>query len=832
MINLEKLSEAAEKIKNREVEGLENLYLLTYKDTYSDIRSFIEDDDEAWDILFDVYIQVWKRAFSIPDANIIKLWIRVIIKALARKEGITEVGDFASADISEYIRLEERAAAVLIEIEEELGLFEVEEEEYTSRKNRKLKKHKTEYNLTYNSSEEDKENKTEEISALQEAEEISPNNETSKEIDKEADEEIREEKSKDKSEPNIKNKLSVAEKRERRKQRRKKRRANRDKADKLDSDKPNVEKLELNAEVLNSESSKKLKSSFNNIVIEEEAQDEIIKEESIQVAALSKEDINEVYITNYNNHDYEDLSGENYNNITAFPDDRAKEKDLETELKNELKYNTVLDLENMYDEEQLNGGELGDGQDVQLPSFFRVCAAALATGIAIAIIIYIIDVVKEDNSIHTFASNIIEKSMEQDSDAIITGTIPEDSNSGAWLKSKDGQKYKYMKSDGRFKLEEWLEENGKLYYFDDTSYMVTGEKRMGSQSYTFDKNGALTSIKLNFIPEDKNTALSNVFREIGAEAFSRNIVMDSVAYGSEWIYFLYITDSDPNVAPALMRINNTSHSVEKITDKVEGYIVLGDSVWYYKEGSMQMFSALDSGANISEQYTIRINQGLYSMIDGIGRIVDLPKGQTKLIGDREYTITDSIIRSIKPAVVKPGERELKFDPSNSENIYNIDDSVFLNVPGGVSAACVKRDLLYYAQAFEDNGRINTSIYTVDINTGKKEAVREKIKGEIKSLYYYSEYDEIYAEYAPLGKQSPYTQIILIDKDDKVNIIGNSTGKPDNMENIDENLAFIGIEGDKVYCYRNKVKFGKDGITFTIEYTSALILDKRQRLEIK
>lgn len=205
MINLEKLSEAAEKIKNREVEGLENLYLLTYKDTYSDIRSFIEDDDEAWDILFDVYIQVWKRAFSIPDANIIKLWIRVIIKALARKEGITEVGDFASADISEYIRLEERAAAVLIEIEEELGLFEVEEEEYTSRKNRKLKKHKTEYNLTYNSSEEDKENKTEEISALQEAEEISPNNETSKEIDKEADEEIREEKSKDKSEHNTAN---------------------------------------------------------------------------------------------------------------------------------------------------------------------------------------------------------------------------------------------------------------------------------------------------------------------------------------------------------------------------------------------------------------------------------------------------------------------------------------------------------------------------------------------------------------------------------------------------------------------------------------------------
>ena len=80
------------------------------------------------------------------------------------------------------------------------------------------------------------------------------------------------------------------------------------------------------------------------------------------------------------------------------------------------------------------------------------------------------------------------------------------------------------------------------------------------------------------------------------------------------------------------------------------------------------------------------------------------------------------------------------------------------------------------------------------------------------MYYYSEYDEIYAEYAPLGKQSPYTQIILIDKDDKVNIIGNSTGKPDNMENIDENIAFIGIEGDKVYCYRNKVKFGKDGMT--------------------
>lgn len=53
-----------------------------------------------------------------------------------------------------------------------------------------------------------------------------------------------------------------------------------------------------------------------------------------------------------------------------------------------------------------------------------------------------------------------------------------------------------MRADGRFMLKNGFEEGGKLYYFDDTSCMVTGKKLIGSQTCTFDDSGVLTSIKI------------------------------------------------------------------------------------------------------------------------------------------------------------------------------------------------------------------------------------------------------------------------------------------------------------------------------------------------
>lgn len=92
-----------------------------------------------------------------------------------------------------------------------------------------------------------------------------------------------------------------------------------------------------------------------------------------------------------------------------------KAKRFESRLENELRHNTILDLENLenvYDED-IDDIYNEEDYGVQFPSFFRLFAAVFATGVAIAIIIYIVDVVKEDESIHVFASDIFEKPSKQ-----------------------------------------------------------------------------------------------------------------------------------------------------------------------------------------------------------------------------------------------------------------------------------------------------------------------------------------------------------------------------------------------------------------------------------
>lgn len=948
MINLEKLGEAAEKIRNREVEGLENLYLLTYRDTYSDITSFINDEDEVWNILFEVYIQVWKRALSIPDANIIKLWIRVIIKDLARKRGISQVNDFLNTD-SNYGRLEEKAAAVLIDIEEELGIFDIEDDVKPVRKTRKLKRYRAEYTsqddiLFKHRDKNNVEEKSGIIKDTDKTESIQNHNNGSFEdindfnyeqgksvSDKDTDSKHTAEiKSKSKYELNIKNRLSVAEKKERKKQRRKNRRKYKD-ANNIQGDEGSkkyedkdiesdinatyntnlevVRDTELNETIYKKQdlekgeyvkeenisepaenepldnkflknnvsegnsSEKNLSENIrlenntvhrliadNNIIIQEETQEDILQEEILYEKKLNEEilhkkalpdknlkpqsdnneeiskntadkntDIN--FIKKYDLGD--DIEGniekKDIKHTDINQSDINEGKKIESRLENELRHNTILDLENLenvYDED-IDDIYNEEDYGVQFPSFFRLFAAVFATGVAIAIIIYIVDVVKEDESIHTFASDIFEKPSKQWLD--ISKQLFENRGSSPWIDGIEGKKY--MRADGRFMLEEWLEEGGKLYYFDDTSCMVTGKKLIGSQTCTFDDSGVLTSIKLKSVPENKNTAVASVFRDIGAEAFSKNIVMDSVAYGSEWIYFLHIKENDRDSPPELMRINNTSHAVELITDKVDGYIVIGDNIWYSKDGKIQVFAALENGENISEKYHMIINQGLYSLVDGIGRIINPAKGETKIVGGCDYIIENGIISSVRPAPLRSGEKEFRFEASDIYNIYNSDGSVFLNVSGGIGAVCMKDSLLYYSEPFEYNGKIHTKIYRLDINTGKKESVGENIEGEIKNMYYYPEYGEIYAEYAPLGKKSPYTRIIIIGKDNDINII-DETARISGSAKETESLVFVAVEGDNIYCYRNHGSMSEDGNQFIVDASSSFILDKRRRIKIK
>ena len=72
----------------------EDFYLLTCMNTLSDIRASVSDETEVWNILRAVYAEVWRRRANMPEAGIIRPWIRVLIRDVARRKFDTVIGEF------------------------------------------------------------------------------------------------------------------------------------------------------------------------------------------------------------------------------------------------------------------------------------------------------------------------------------------------------------------------------------------------------------------------------------------------------------------------------------------------------------------------------------------------------------------------------------------------------------------------------------------------------------------------------------------------------------------------------------------------------------------
>lgn len=123
-------------LRQKKVSSFEDIFLLTYKTSLSDIKQYVSDDELAWSILEEIYIKVWNRAASVPEKNLLRTWIRILIKeSLKNIENIKEVEIREFEDdmsIEENNKLEERALTVLIKIEEELDILEYDEKESTS----------------------------------------------------------------------------------------------------------------------------------------------------------------------------------------------------------------------------------------------------------------------------------------------------------------------------------------------------------------------------------------------------------------------------------------------------------------------------------------------------------------------------------------------------------------------------------------------------------------------------------------------------------------------------------------------------------------------------
>ena len=104
-------------LRNKDVKSFEDIFLLTYENTLSDIRQYVSDEKDSWDVLADTYIQLWNRSSSVPEKKLLRAWIRILIKESLKRLKYIEVNGFTDDVIfDEEDKPEQKSLCVFIEI--------------------------------------------------------------------------------------------------------------------------------------------------------------------------------------------------------------------------------------------------------------------------------------------------------------------------------------------------------------------------------------------------------------------------------------------------------------------------------------------------------------------------------------------------------------------------------------------------------------------------------------------------------------------------------------------------------------------------------------------
>ena len=67
-----RLLETVALVKRGDEQAFEELYRLTFKYAYFHARSILHDDDEAWDLVQEVYIAVYRNIGSLKEDRYVK----------------------------------------------------------------------------------------------------------------------------------------------------------------------------------------------------------------------------------------------------------------------------------------------------------------------------------------------------------------------------------------------------------------------------------------------------------------------------------------------------------------------------------------------------------------------------------------------------------------------------------------------------------------------------------------------------------------------------------------------------------------------------------------
>lgn len=421
--------------------------------------------------------------------------------------------------------------------------------------------------------------------------------------------------------------------------------------------------------------------------------------------------------------------------------------------------------------------------------------------IAMILIFSLVEASKQKQGKET---KIIESSVVETTAQELTTINAEDVSEASFGWNKYEKGWKYKKVDGSFILENWLEEDVKLYYFDDSGYMVTGFVTLGEQTFQFAESGELEKIvRANYDIEQMETDLGRQLDQQGLNDLKTYIVNDSIVNEDGWIYYLS-KENQGNSLPDFIRLKDGAGKLEMISDEVSGYVIVGENAWYYTDDKLLYFVTSNQADLAGDNALVTDSEGRYLLQDAAGNQVSTKEAESIQIGPRIYHLQNGAIISVEriPTMIG-GYTFMRSEADYDNNIYTEDGKKFLTQGFWITDMCVVGNELYYSTIirFDADKKPISQLYKIDINSKQREAITGLFEGRVEKMYYYPENSAIFMEFSPIGANHTYGRVLEYNlSESKLYLLNDETERELKGASAMSRLKVITTNSNQMYCY--------------------------------
>lgn len=502
---------------------------------------------------------------------------------------------------------------------------------------------------------------------------------------------------------------------------------------------------------------------------------------------------------------------------------------------------------------------------------FLLLLAVLVMGAAIYVVVTVAGKISSDYS-HLDAT-AAEKTTDI---SIDTNNEPQ----VGWNETDQGWKYYLDKKN--FAADKWMEIGGFLYHFGKDGFMTTGKWKNEGQIFNLhDTKGYLKSIEtdLDYVPEKTGENLDSLVRTnafwcylkdgdssdlfktimyrktvenkikpLGGEGDPERTTKNSMRAYGDYVYYLpkvkesqrsRLTDTEKGLCDKLFRMVPGRDTKELIAEQVDGYLVMGDTIYYSQGGSIHSATSGTEMPTGEAGYSVIIRDGECYLVDAMGSPVVAESGNSVNVGDRVYTIDEEgLIKDVKPGQPTINGRTYNLAGSGKNAAVTVNqggsNTILIREKYGVQSYCIVDNQIYYSSYVDitDKGEWYSQIFKTDLDGQNKQAVSEQFPGTMSNMYYYDGEGQIYGEYFPVIWKQAYGAAAIISQDGSIYRINDSSERSGQDTDGNDMLEIVMAKDGKVTCLWKDYGRNTGGVSTGVIWSKAVELDAGEKTLLK